>query len=124
MNASVSPLHDSGKDQDETRSTVWNDETLDELAAYADTVADVKKKRKALNDTVAAGQSKLVALGFNAGALKAAISYANTAEEDRRNWDESYIFMRRALDCPIQEDLFVAAMQEEVTVTAPPDDDE
>jgi hypothetical protein len=60
-----------------------------------------------------------VAIGFNNESLTAALSYANTPEKDRLNWDESYIFARKALGCPLQEDLFMAAMAETVTVEAP-----
>ena len=104
---------------DETIQHTWNRETLDQVAAHARKVADVAKQRKALNDDLAASKSSLVALGMDSDAIKAAIAYSKLPEEERGTFDETYIFTRKALGCPIQEDLFNAAMQDEVTVETP-----
>ena len=115
--SNVAPLHDDTAD---TVEHTWNDETLTLVESFSMLQSDVKKQRKALNDKVAAGKSELIAIGMNADAIKAAIAYSNLAEDDRGNFDQTYIFTRRALGCPIQEDLFVAAMQETVTVESKP----
>mgnify|MGYP000371465377 CR=1 FL=1 len=52
--------------------------------------------------------------GFNKNALEAAIKYAKTPEEKRENWDLTYIYCRKALGAPIQDDLFMAATQQQV----------
>ena len=121
MNANVAPLHDD-QDDDNTVAHTWDDDTLEQVEQHAATSADIKKKRKALNDELAASKSKLVAIGMNADALKAAISYANTPEDERGTWDQTYLFARKALGCPIQEDLFMAAMSGSVTVETKAED--
>ena len=103
----------------DTVEHTWDQDTLAQVDNYAAVVADVSKRRKALNDELAASKSALVAIGMNKDALAAANSYARTPEDERRNWDQTYIFARRALGCPLQEDLFVASMQSSVTVEAP-----
>jgi hypothetical protein len=120
MNANVAPLHDD--QADDTVAHTWDEDTLEQVEQHAATTADIKKKRKALNDELAASKSKLVAIGFNADALKAAISYANTPEDDRGTWDQTYIFARKALGCPIQEDLFMEAMSGNLTVETKAED--
>ena len=124
MNAAVHELgaHAEAPDDDRDDESVhhtWNADTRSAVEAYGQTVAEVAAEREALSARLQAAKTDLVAKGFNRDALKAAISYANTAEKDRLNWDQSYIYARRALGCPIQEDMFVAAMQDEVVVEAP-----
>lgn len=106
-------------DLTQTESKVWSKSQLEQIEAHGALVEDVNKSRKALNDRISASKSELVAIGFNKDALAAAHSYAQTPEKDRLNWDETYIFARRAYGCPIQEDLFMAAMKDDVTVTLP-----
>ena len=100
-------------------SKIWSKDQLAAIEAHGDLISDVKKSRKALNDTVAASRSNLIAEGFNQSAIDAAMAYHNTPEKDRDNWDETYLFARRAFGVPIQEDLFMAAMADQVTVTVP-----
>lgn len=122
MNA-VTKLHPEDPDQ---VSHTWDGDTQNAVAEHASTVKDIKLQRKALNDEMAASKSKLVAIGMNAEALQAAQAFANLSEDEQANFDQTYIFARRALGRPIQEDLFVAAMQDSVTVTTGPgegDDD-
>lgn len=124
MDQNVSTLHQpgSGAGTDPASDTVehvWNNDTLKQISKYGDLIADINKKREALNTQKAAGKAALVEIGFNKESLVAALSYANTPEKDRLNWDESYIFARKALGCPLQEDLFMAAMADTVTVEAP-----
>lgn len=122
MNAAV---HDISRgdtpNQPEGVSHTWNADTMTAVDRHAALVADIKKQRKALNDEMAASKSNLVAIGMNAEALAAAQAYANSGDDERRNFDETYIFARRALGCPIQEDLFTAAMRDELTVETPPE---
>lgn len=94
--------------------TVWNHDTMASVQKFAKTHADIKDQRKALNDQLAAAKSGLIAKGFNGDAMEAAIKYANTAEEKRENFDLTYLYWRKALGHPVQDDLFVAALQERV----------
>lgn len=118
--SNVAPLQPNNPDANAVEH-VWNADTLTAVSSFAATVSEIAKKRQALNDEKAAAQSALVAIGFNKDALKAAISYAGTPEDERDSWDRTYIYARRALGCPIQEDLFVAAMGDSVTVSVPAD---
>ena len=113
------PVNDADEREasnDDNPKYTWNKDTLDKVKRYAEVVDDVRAIREDANAQLAAAKSTLVADGFNKDALQAALSYANTPEEKRKNWDESYIFARKSLGVPIQEDLFTAAMQDEVTV--------
>lgn len=108
QNVSTLPLAGAGTDPAaDTVEHVWNTDTQNQVAKYAALVGDIAKKREALNTKLAAGKAGLVVIGFHKEALAAAISYAKTPEEDRHNWDESYIFGRKALGCPLQQDLFM-----------------
>ena len=106
------------KDQGESTVYTWNSDTLVKVTEFGVLTTDVKAQRKALNDSLAAGKSELVALGMDQDALAAAISYSKTPPEDQDKWDQTYIFARRALGVPIQEDLFVASMLDTVQVSA------
>ncbi len=126
MNAAVLDMDPAGVDDQneaandgdagESKSYTWNADTLQAIKSYSNTVDEVNATREAANAKLAAAKTALVDKGFNRDALKAALSYANTPEDKRKAWDESYIFARRALGVPIQEDLFAAAMRDEVTV--------
>lgn len=113
MNAAVTPI--TPEDPDTIEST-WDANTAANLATFGDLVADVDKKRKALNDKIAAGKSDLVSQGFNADAIKAALAYNKASEIERTNFDLSYIFTRKALGCPVQSDLFDQASLDQVVV--------
>ncbi len=113
MNAAVAPIN---PDAEDTIESTWDANTAASLAKYAERVASVTKKRKALNDEMAAGKSDLVVQGFNADAIKAALAYHKASETERANFDLSYIFTRKALGCPVQADLFEQASLEELTV--------
>ncbi len=112
MNA-VSPIKPD--DQDTIEST-WDSNTAASLAEFGELVEDVAKKRKALNDKIAAGKSDLVSQGFNPDAIKAALAYNKLPEADRANFDLSYIYTRKAIGCPVQSDLFEQANLDEVVV--------
>ena len=105
-----------GPGEDES---IWDGETLQRVRDFADLTADVKTSREALNAKLAAGKAGLVDDGFNKDALDAAIKYANTPEEKRENFDLTYMYSRKALGVPVQDDLFVAAMQHQVSVPKP-----
>ena len=109
---------DPGEDE-----SIWDEETLQRVRDFADLTADVKTSREALNAKLAAGKAGLVDDGFNKDALDAAIKYANTPEEKRENFDLTYMYSRKALGVPVQDDLFVAAMQQQVAVPKPSKED-
>ena len=106
--------------------SVWNKATLKLVNDHLKTVNKAKDERAAINARVQASQAVLVDKGFNKDALKAAIAYANTPEEKRQNFDLTYLYARKAVGHPVQDDLFVAAMQEQVNVStkSKKDDDE
>lgn len=115
MNA-VTNINPNTQAPEDTIESTWDANTAAELAEFGAKVLDVQKKRKALNDELAAGKSSLVSKGFNADAIKAAIAYNKTSEDERANFDLSYIYTRRALGCPVQSDLFEQASLEQVVV--------
>ncbi len=100
----------------ETES-IWNAETAEKVVEFAKTQADIKEQRTALNDQLKAAKSTLIAMGFNGEAMEAAIKYSNTEEGKRENFDITYAYFRKCLGHPIQDDLFVAAMREQVNVS-------
>lgn len=104
-------------------SSIWNKDTLRRVQEFAKLNDDVANERAELSARLAAGKQSLIAMGFNKDALKAAIKYKNTPEDKRELFDLTYMYCRRALDVPIQDDLFVAAMQQQVTVAVPKKDD-
>lgn len=99
--------------------SIWDEETLTAVRDFSDELDRIAGERELLNSEKAVATTKLTNMGFNSEALKAAISYHKTPEEKRRNFDLSYQFARRALGCPVQDDLFVAAMQKQVKVKTP-----
>lgn len=99
--------------------SIWNEATLKRVRDYQFTVDEVDIKRAALNAQLAAERTKLIDDGFNKDALDAALKYAQTPEDKRENWDLTYIYCRNALGTPIQDDLFVTALQDEVETTKP-----
>ena len=108
---------DNEPEQESGVESIWDRGTLERVKEFSDLVADVKDSRSALNAKLAAGKTGLIDMGFNKDALEAAIKYSNTPEEKRENFDLSYLFCRKALGHPVQDDLFAAAMQQQVKVT-------
>jgi len=98
------------------KESVWNTDTLKQVKDFADLTEEIKDSREALNARLAAGKTALIDAGFNKHALEAAIKYARTPEEKRENFDLSYLYCRRALGVPVQDDLFAAAVGEQVKV--------
>ena len=99
--------------------SIWDESTLQAVVDFSNKLDEIQLQREELNASKAAAQAQLVNMGFNADALKAAISYAKTPEDKRQNFDLSYQYARRALGCPVQDDLFIAAMQQQVKVQKP-----
>ncbi len=117
--------HEEGQAAGNSVESIWDDKTRQRVSEFAETVDRAKKARKAISDEVAAGKSKLIDDGFNKEALEAAVKYSRTEESERENFDLTYIYCRQALGMPIQDDLFGAAVQQQVVVTRQkPGDDE
>ena len=108
-------------DNDETDETesIWDKATMERVKEFAKLVEEIADSRSALNAKLAAGKTGLIDDGFNKDGLEAAIKYAQTPEEKRENWDLSFLYVRRALGHPCQDDLFTAAMQQQVKVSKP-----
>ncbi len=96
--------------------SIWDADTLQRVRDFSETVSEVKSAREALNAQLAAAKTKLIDDGFNKDALEAAIKYARTEEDKRQNFDLTYLYCRKALGHPIQDDLFMAATQQQVKV--------
>jgi len=94
--------------------SIWNAKTMDRVREFAQTYEDVKEGRDALNAKLAAGKTALIDEGFNKDALDAAMKYARTPETKRENFDLTYLYCRKALGVPVQDDLFSAAVQQHV----------
>ncbi len=99
-----------------SEDSIWDQETMKEVEDYAKLVDEIADTRAALNARLAAAKTSLVDAGFNRDALRAAVSYAKTPESKRENFDLTYLYCRKALGVPVQDDLFVAAMQQQVKV--------
>lgn len=97
-------------------TTIWDQATLSKVTAFAATMEEISAQRDEVNARKAAAIVELVNLGFNKDAIGAALKYHNTPEEKRANFDLSYIYARKAFGAPIQDDLFSAAMQQQVEV--------
>ncbi len=96
--------------------SIWNDETLERVKEFAETTEEIKTARAALNATLAAGKAKLIDDGFNKDALEAAIKYARTEDDKRQNFDLTYLYCRKALGHPVQDDLFVEATKQQIKI--------
>lgn len=120
-------LHGSNPEEGTTapleEESIWNAETLVHVQDFASLVEDIGTAREALTARLAAGKTALIDAGFNKDALDAAIKYAKNPEEKRENWDLTYLYCRKALGAPIQDDLFSVAVQEQVKVTRTIPDD-
>lgn len=103
--------------QPETKESIWDKNTMDRVKEFAKLAEEISDSRAALNAKLAAGKTALIDDGFNKDALEAAIKYAKTPEEKRENFDLTYLFCRKALGTPIQDDLFSVATQQQVKVT-------
>jgi hypothetical protein len=111
-----SPWEDSPPDPapQTEKESVWDSDTLTEVKEFAQLVDDIADSRAALNAKLAAGKTALIDKGFNKHALAAAIKYAKTEEDKRENFDLTYLYCRKALGVPVQDDLFAAAVEEQV----------
>ena len=107
---------------DPSTESIWDEDTLERVKNFATLTEDIENSRAALNAKLAAGKAVLVDEGFNKDALDAAIKYAKTPEEKRENFDLTYMYCRKALGIPVQDDLFVAAMQHQVSVVKTKED--
>ncbi len=117
MDFSGSEEQDGTEVSHSENESVWNKETLDKIIQFAEKRSQVKADRKALSDQLSAAKSTLIAMGFNGDAMEAAIKYSETEDDKRENFDLSYLVCRKALGHPVQDDLFVAAMREQVSVS-------
>jgi hypothetical protein len=97
--------------------SIWNKETMDRVVTFSVLLDDIAVQREALNANKKAGITGLINDGFNQDALEMAIKYSKTPEAKRENFDLTYQFARKALGMPMQDDLFAAAMQEQVKVS-------
>lgn len=102
-----------------TVASIWNKDTLRRVKEFAELLDDIADSRAALNAKKAAGKTALIDMGFNQDGLMAAVKYANTPEDKRELFDLTYMYCRRALGVPVQDDLFTAAMQQQVKVSVP-----
>lgn len=119
--STVSPLNPStegseAQDGKAVEQTIWDRNTMDKVKEFETTIAEIKTSREKLNARRAAAVTELIDLGFNKDALDAALKYVNTPEEKRENFDLTYIYARKAMGQPIQDDLFAAATQQQVRV--------
>ena len=74
----------------------------------------IDDERAELSARKAAIVANMVDKGLNKEAIKAAFKYFRTPEDKRERFDLSYQIARKALGCPVQDDLFVAAAQRQV----------
>ena len=113
-------------DQAETKESIWDKDTMKRVQVFAELVEEIAGSREALNAKLAAGKLGLIDDGFNKDALEAAIKYAKTPEEKRENFDLTYLYCRKALGAPVQDDLFSVAAQQQIKVaqTVKADDSE
>ena len=109
--------HSEGQPAGDGVESIWDNKTMSRIIEFADDVAKAKDERAAITARVAAKKTALIDMGFNKDAVEAAVKYARLEEDKRENFDLSYIFCRKALGTPIQDDLFAAAVQQQVTVT-------
>jgi len=120
QSAALAPVDTTGSEdaggENVEHRTIWDENVLQKVSKFGDTMGEIKTAREALNARKAAAVTELVDLGFNKDALVAALKYVNTEEEKRENFDLTYIYARKALGQPIQDDLFVAATQRQVEI--------
>lgn len=120
MNEAVSQMRDyedvPPSDPAPAEESVWDPGTMQQVKDYAQLTDEIADSRAALNAKLAAGKTALIDAGFNKHALAAAIKYAKTEEDKRENFDLTYLYCRRALGVPVQDDLFAAAVGEHVKV--------
>lgn len=105
-----------GNDGLPEEKSIWNDLTLKKVSDFRETSNSIKEKRKALSDELAAKKSELIALGFNKDGIEAAVKYSNLDESDQENFDITYLYVRRATGHPVQDDLFMEAMKQQIEV--------
>ena len=106
-----------GDDSSGGKESIWNAKTMERIQDYVGTVEEVKTAREALTAKLAAGKTAFIDEGFNKEAMEAILKYATLPEEKKENFDITYAFWRRAIGDELQDDLFVAAMQQQVKVT-------
>jgi hypothetical protein len=97
--------------------SIWDQKTMERVQDFAKLVDEVGTAREALNASLAAGKAGLIDDGFNKDALDAAIKYSKTPDDKRENFDLTYMYARKALGVPIQDDLFSHAMSQQVKVS-------
>ncbi len=102
------------KQQDELKAKSNDQKFLNKIAAAHEKLGKIKTRREKLNSEKAAIVTSLVDLGLDRKAVKAAISYAETPPEKRALFDLSYTATRKALNLPMQGDLFVAQVQDAI----------
>lgn len=105
-----------GKDQPIgiNNDSMFDEDLMSELRQAEKKLGDIDDARAELNAKKAEIVARLVNKGFNKDGVKAAFKYFRTPVEKRKHFDLSYAATRKALGCPIQDDLFVAAAQRAV----------
>lgn len=75
---------------------------------------DIANQRSSLNAASTAIFASLDVYGMNREALRAAIRYTKMDEDQRENYDLSYLISRKAMGHPVQADLFEEKAKAEV----------
>lgn len=94
--------------------SLYDEEFLQLIRDAHARLESIQDKRAELNADKAHIMAALIDKGLNKDAFKAARKYELTPEEKREGYDLSYQIARKALGVPVQDDLFVAAAEQQV----------
>ena len=102
------------KRQEDLAASALDQKFLNKIAKAHDDLEQIKTQRDNLNTKKAEVITNLVDMGLDRKAVKAALAYVATPEDQRQLFDLSYAATRKALGVPIQDDLFVAQVERTV----------
>ena len=110
----VTNLHGDDKKENPDIFKKEDPKLMEKMRGFVEKLDKIKTERSELNAESNEVMAKLENLGFSKKGCKAAISYLALNEKDRTNFDLSYAYLRKACGEPVQDDLFMGAVQSEL----------
>lgn len=99
----------SDRSDAEQAARIANDSDMirQQIAHVRESVAELKEQRRQLNEQIMEEISRLTVHGISVVAVKRALNDAECSADELLELDSAYNVCRKALNCPIQADLFI-----------------
>lgn len=112
----VEDIEGDGKSENEDKlaDVQFDQGFLQKIVDAATKLEDIANQRSSLNAASTAIFAGFDVYGLNRNALRAAIRYTKMNDDQKGNYDLSYLIARKALKVPVQADLFEEKAKAEV----------